>query len=43
MLYALCYIAGLIAGFICCWVVARRLLNPLKDMLEAAGYKVGED
>lgn len=43
MLYVLFSIAGFIAGFICCWAVARRLITPLKDVLEAAGYRIGED
>ena len=43
MLYALFAIAGLIVGFVCCWAIARMQLTPLKDMLEAAGHKVGED
>jgi hypothetical protein len=43
MLYTFFFFAGLIAGFICCWAAVRQFLTPLKDSLEAAGYKVGED
>jgi hypothetical protein len=35
--------AGLIAGFVCCWAIARNSLDPLKDMFDAAGYKFDED
>jgi hypothetical protein len=43
MFYASFFAAGLVAGFVCCWAVARHLLTPLKNVLEAAGDKVGED
>jgi hypothetical protein len=41
MFYAMFFIAGLIAGFLACWAVARHLLKPVKHMLEAAGHNVG--
>jgi hypothetical protein len=43
MFYALTCFAGLIAGFVGCWVLVRHLLSPINDMLEAAGYKLDDE
>ena len=43
MFYALFCAVGLVAGFLCCWAIARNALDPLRDMLEAAGYEFDED